>query len=497
MRKKNSLKNFFTDIVPYFVFAIIGFIQIRIFINNLGEEIYSLNQLFIQLFSYISLVEGGVGAIISQQYYKLLVNDDKMKIKELYFSSKKAMKNISILILIIGIIVSFTLKLITNNSLTLQYMQFVFLLYIIRSIVEYLNLPPRFVIQADQKLYKINLKLNFFKFIEAILQLCLIYYKLDYIIILIVSIIIRLIMYKVVNSKIYTEYPWLNRKENITPKKVSGIGYMFYHKIAGAVYNNVDILLISAKMEPLYVTAYSSYNYLTRYINDVIYMLGNSLMASLGNVIYKESNETSRKIFEELLSFFMFLGCFFSINMLMLSKNFVNIWIGEEYQLDNIAIVMMSFLLFISISKRIVALLCEANGFYKETKNIVILEAISNLVLSIVLLNFYGINGVIFATIISYFLTTFWYYPRFIYSKIYKNGIEKYIKVYVVSILLLIFGLIASLYINYNVKNFIDWFLFACVNSIVSGCILIIIFYFTNDSFKSIIKKFLLLIKGR
>ena len=226
-------------------------------------------------------------------------------------------------------------------------------------------------------------------------------------------------------------------------------------------------------------------------------MLGNSLMASLGNVIYKESNETSRKIFEELLSFFMFLGCFFSINMLMLSKNFVNIWIGEEYQLDNIAIVMMSFLLFISISKRIVALLCEANGFYKETKNIVILEAISNLVLSIVLLNFYGINGVIFATIISYFLTTFWYYPRFIYSKIYKNGIEKYIKVYVVSILLLIFGLIASLYINYNVKNFIDWFLFACVNSIVSGCILIIIFYFTNDSFKSIIKKFLLLIKGR
>ena len=88
MRKKNSLKNFFTDIVPYFVFAIIGFIQVRIFISNLGEEIYSLNQLFIQLFSYISLVEGGVGAIISQQYYKLLVNDDKMKIKELYFSSK-------------------------------------------------------------------------------------------------------------------------------------------------------------------------------------------------------------------------------------------------------------------------------------------------------------------------------------------------------------------------------------------------------------------------
>ena len=28
-------------------------------------------------------------------------------------------------------------------------------------------MPPRFVIQADQKLYKINLKLNFFKFIEA------------------------------------------------------------------------------------------------------------------------------------------------------------------------------------------------------------------------------------------------------------------------------------------------------------------------------------------
>ena len=52
---------------------------------------------------------------------------------------------------------SFSLGFLTNNHLSLVYMQIVFMLFILRSVIEYLMMSPKLVMQADQKLYKINI----------------------------------------------------------------------------------------------------------------------------------------------------------------------------------------------------------------------------------------------------------------------------------------------------------------------------------------------------
>lgn len=496
MRKKNSLKNFLTDVIPYIIFALLGFLQVKLFIKNLGEEIYSLNQLFLQIFSYISLVEGGVGAIICQKYYKLFVNNDEKGITKVFISSKKSMFKVSLYIALIGMIVSLFLNYMTNNSLSFYYMQGVFLLYVLRSIIEYLNLSPRFVIQSNQKLYKINLILNFYKFLEVVITIVLLIYKTDYFIILITSIFIRLIMYYFANKKIYKEYPYLKNKINDKPEKIKGIGYMYYHKIAGAVYNNIDILLISSKLSSFNVTVYSSYNYICRYINDIVYMFGNSIMASLGNVLYGESKEKSYDIFEELNSFFMFIASFCSICFYLLINNFIKLWIGIEYSLNKWMPLLMATFLFLTITKRIMALLCETKGMYKETKNIVGIEAVINVVLSILLLNVFGMNGVIIATNISCLLTTFWYYPIFIYKNIFNKNTLIYFKKYVFTLLCtLIIGYLLKHLKIFIVNDFFDWIVLALINSLITGILLLIIFLIFMPSFKRIIKKVFLTIR--
>ena len=120
-RKENSIKNLLTSVVPYFVITLLGFTRVNAYINGLGEEVYALNQVFLQIFSYISIAEAGAGTLVTQLYYKALADKDKKQINIIFTSCKYVFRNISLIILFIGIVVSFFLKVLTNNNICLLY----------------------------------------------------------------------------------------------------------------------------------------------------------------------------------------------------------------------------------------------------------------------------------------------------------------------------------------------------------------------------------------
>ena len=88
MRISNSIKNLLTTIIPYLIIGLLGFVRVRIFVEYLGEDISSINQLFYNVLAYLSLAESGIGVFIVQKYYKCLLDDDKKKINALYSTSK-------------------------------------------------------------------------------------------------------------------------------------------------------------------------------------------------------------------------------------------------------------------------------------------------------------------------------------------------------------------------------------------------------------------------
>jgi len=63
MRTKNSLKNIISVTFFNLLIGILGFIKVRVFVNGLSNDIYSLNQLFYQIFSYITIADIGFGLI--------------------------------------------------------------------------------------------------------------------------------------------------------------------------------------------------------------------------------------------------------------------------------------------------------------------------------------------------------------------------------------------------------------------------------------------------
>ena len=75
-RKTQTIKNVLSYLIPYFIIAILGFVKLKYLLSGLGVEIYALNQLFIQIFAYISILEGGIGVLITQAYYKYFADEN-------------------------------------------------------------------------------------------------------------------------------------------------------------------------------------------------------------------------------------------------------------------------------------------------------------------------------------------------------------------------------------------------------------------------------------
>ena len=121
MRTTNSLKNVFTTVIPVLIIGLLGFVKVHVFINGLSNDVYSLNQLFFQVMSYLALADAGFGVIIVQKMYKAFAKKDYDEISNLYSTLKIFFTRIGVLIIGIAFILSFFVDSFANVSLNKVY----------------------------------------------------------------------------------------------------------------------------------------------------------------------------------------------------------------------------------------------------------------------------------------------------------------------------------------------------------------------------------------
>ena len=78
-RKKGTV-NLITSLVYKIMTVAIGLVLPKLFITTYGSEVNGLQSSVNQIFTYISLIEGGIGAATLQALYAPVANDEKKKI---------------------------------------------------------------------------------------------------------------------------------------------------------------------------------------------------------------------------------------------------------------------------------------------------------------------------------------------------------------------------------------------------------------------------------
>ncbi len=407
MRLKNSSINSAVGVITLFILAIFGFIVTRILISTLGVEYNGLNGLFTNIISILSITELGLGAAISFNLYKPLIDNDTEKIKSIMLFFKRCYQIIGLTIFVLALIVSiFIPYIIKDSSLSNNYIRFIFLLFSINSTISYFFSYRRCLFYADQKEY-INTLIDFaMKLIKHLAQIFVLIYFKSFVAFLIINIIITFINNLFIYFKSIKNYPNITIKDAKRDKPlekliINSVKSLAVIQILNSFISFTDNIIISATISITIAGLYTNYHLIINELNQVITIIYNGIGASIGHLIAEGNKNRIKEIFNNLDYLSFFLGAFCCCSLYFIMEPFVTIWLGEKYLLSNLCLLLMAFNFYLIIIKQPMIYYLKNSGNFKSLILPFALEAPLNVIGSIILSKYLGLTGILLMTFIS------------------------------------------------------------------------------------------------
>ncbi|MBQ8192740.1 MAG: polysaccharide biosynthesis protein [Bacilli bacterium] len=461
MRTKKTAKNLIISTILTTIIALIGLVKTKVFLNYLGDEATGIYQLFSQILSYISLVDAGLTSSILYSLYKPVSDNNIEKINSILKGGRNFYNKIALIIIVIGIIVSFKIDFfLSDYTMSLWYVQVCFILFIVASSINYFVTPQKVILEARQNLYKVHTIVYVSMIVKAILEIVLLLLGLNLLSLMILFIIISLIQNFIIMIVAKKDYKQLSYREvepdNSFKKETKNL---VAQKVASIIFNNIDVVLISKFISSSSVVIYTSYMYIINSLQNVLRKIGSSSLASVGNLLVSEK-EKARDIFYEYNSLCYYIANVVCIPVLLVITSFVSIFYGETYTLSYLGSLLVVIILYFKIIEIPFDVYNSALGYFSKIKKCLIFQSIVNLVLSIVLLFSLGIEGILLATVISYIVGVFAIYPKILNDNYFK---EHKIRYYLNSLKLCIISIVSYLIIyfvikNIEISNLFSWF---------------------------------------
>lgn len=444
-RKKTTIKNAVWGILNRII-AIIGPFLVRtLIIYELGVDYLGLNSLFSSILQIFNMVDLGFGSAIAFCLYKPVANDDKKTICELLNKYRVIYKKVGFCILCLGICFLPFLKLMINGQVPKDInIYLLYLMYLINSCISYFMFSYKSVLFSAyqredilSKIYSFLLVLEYSA--QIIILICFKSYYLYYLIIPVITVLNNFLIY-ILSNKYYKEYQPSGEIDDdlkiVIKEKMSGI---VISKFCGLTRNTFDSIIISAFIGLNAVAIYSNYYYIVSNISALLVILVNSMRAAIGNSIVTESVEKNHKDFLKFTFLYVWISCWCSICFLCLIQPFMEIWVGKELMFSfDIVILFTVYFLGLCFGD-IIDVYSGAAGLWWENRKRTIIEAILNLMLNFILGKYYGVFGIILATIISLILCNFIWKLLILYKHYFTeyNAII-YIKNYIMYVLVLL-----------------------------------------------------------
>ena len=494
MRTKNSIKNIFAALLSNMTTIIVGLIAQKIFIQILGNEYLGLNSLFSNIISMLGIVEMGLGSAIIYSLYKPIANNNIEQIKSLMNFYKKSYKRVGIIVSLLGIILLPFLQYLVNfESVSIDvHIYIVYILFLLDSVCSYFLSYKRSILYAQQENRIINLIHVGYTIIMNIAQLVILQITKNYYYYLIIKIIMRILENIIITIIADSKYSYLKDKKikkldkNIELDIQRKVKALFFHKIGGFAVNGTDNIIISKFLGLTCVGLYSNYYFIINAVQTVFGQIIQATTASVGNLLVTENSEKCYEVFKKIRFLNYWIATFSSIAVLVLMENFIALWLGKEFVLSTGVLIILIFNLYQKLMRNSYLVFKEAAGVFYEDRYIPVVEALLNIIFSIIGCYLCGLAGVFIGTVISGLVLWLYSYPKYVYKKLFNR---KYINYFIETIGYIVLFIIIALITfflakNINFDNLLIELLVNIILSIVIPNVILIILFFKNDNFK-------------
>lgn len=493
------------DIIPYLLIGVIGLVKMNALINYIGDVGNGYYQTINQIISYVFLAQAGFSDAVIYSLYKPFAEKNKDDINAIYGGARKVFKIIGLIILGIIFIVTVGLYLFYHFEEGYRISALICFFIISTSyLISYFGRGQTYsaVLSAAQEKYVYSLIFNSVKLLCDILIVVVTikFRTLESIAIVILTMkILEEIICRIVVKRKYPDLHEIARKDTSMVKMTKDLAWT---QVGYLVLNNIDALLLMAFNGPIMVSIYTTYNYILRFLGEVASRVELSTVYSFGNVFAKKEDKRVHSLYKEFLMLFILIAFSMCLTFMIGIRGFVSVWVGKEnYILSYITVFLFTTTLFLNILYYPLVALINADGLFKDNKKHIFICAVINLVLSVILIQFMGINGILLGTAIA-FLTNIFLKSRTVTLKIFKdknlfNTLKDFIIVVIVYILLSLLLLPVEYYFLNTSTSIITTVIKLGIIFILIIGLTTSILYFISDDAKNLFRRILNMIKRK
>ena len=429
-RVHRSVMNIKVGMVFYVLSLLLAFYSRKVFLDCLGAEFIGLTVMLMNIMSYLSIAELGIGTSIIYFLYKPLEADDHEKINEVMSMLAFLYRCIGGIILAIGIVVSIFFPLwFKNLSIGLPLVFFAFYSFLLSSVAGYIFNYKQLLVTANQKQYLVSAFFQTIGIAQSITQILLTYYYHNLWLWIIVGLLFTIIGIIVFNIRIRQLYPWLKinlgkgrLNLKLYPEVLKKTRNIFWQKIKDVLLFRSDELLIGIFVSIPTIAMYGNYTIITNKLNYLVNIFSDGLAAGVGNIVASGNKHNIMKVYWELTAFrFVILGIVI-FPPLMLIQAFIGVWLGTQYQLADIIVYLLMLHFFFRLQCGNLYSFISAYGLYEDVWA-AWTELIINLAITLSLAPSLGIIGILIGKIVSFSLITVFWKPYYVFSRAFKLSV--------------------------------------------------------------------------
>lgn len=406
MRTKNAIINGTIGMMSQILVMGISFVTRKLFLVYLGTEMLGLNGVFTDIFNLLNLAELGIGTIITYYLYKPITENDEEQISALIHLYKKIFGFIGAVIAVSGFILMFFIPLLIKGVVQdLQFLRTIYILQLMSTVATYFFAHKRTLIYAYQKEYIVSIMDTVSSIVCNILQILILILYRNYILYLALHVLKVIFSNYIIARRCSKMYPFINKKvnyKNYNFEIYKKLKEVIVNKLSSYVYGSTDNIIIATFLGVTQVGLLSNYVLISNSISGLIIRLTYPVAAGIGDVLsQKNTDEKAIEILNTYLFITYSITSFALTCMVVLIQPIIILWLGSKYLLSMITVMLIAFQLFFTLLQQPLCQYINGCGLFRQDKYVSLAGTITNLILSIILVKYQGMNGVLWGTLIS------------------------------------------------------------------------------------------------
>lgn len=431
-RTKNTIRNMSFGMFGKMINLVLPFIIRTIILQKMGAEYAGLGSLFISILQVLSVAELGFSSAIIFSLYRPVAENNRQEICQWLTLYRRIYHIVGISILGAGLVILPFLRFLIHGSYPENINLYIlYLIYLTNTVISYFAFSYKnailIVYQRRDILSLIEMAVNICR---SAIQIMILLTCNDYYLYIIWLPIFTLITNLLVEYVTKKKFPELVCEKKVKKEKLDEISDQIkgvaIGKISFVARNTFDSIILSALCGLHTVAMYSNYYLVLSSVGALLAVVIQSMSASIGNSIAVEEIDKNKADHDKFDFYYMWIVGWCTVCMVCMYQPFMNLWVGKELVFPFHTMVLFCVYFYINQLSQIRSIYSEAAGLWWKFRYITMAEMAANFFLNFIMGYFWEADGIIFATIITAFLSSFVGITIITYKSYFKSSAGEY-----------------------------------------------------------------------